>query len=117
MAKETPAQKRKVKKVMHEFKEGKLKSGAGKKRPKVKSRRQAVAIALSEAKVPPKPGTTRAKQAAKKKTTIRKTPTKRSVAKKTTRRTTAKKAPTRTVRKSPVRKRAGTKRAPRKSSR
>ena len=38
-------QKRKVKKVMHEYKEGSLKSGSGRK---VKSRKQAVAIALSE---------------------------------------------------------------------
>jgi hypothetical protein len=39
------AQKRKVKKVMHEYKRGKLKSGSGRK---VKSRKQAVAIAMSE---------------------------------------------------------------------
>ena len=39
--------KRKVHKVMKEHKEGKLKSGSGKK---VKSRKQAVAIALSEAR-------------------------------------------------------------------
>jgi len=38
-------QKRKVGKVMHEYKHGKLKSGG---RRKVKSRRQAVAIAMSE---------------------------------------------------------------------
>ena len=38
----------KVEKVMHEFKEGTLHSGS-KKGPKVKSRKQAVAIALSEA--------------------------------------------------------------------
>jgi hypothetical protein len=38
---------RKVHKVMKEHKEGKLKSGSGKK---VKSRKQAVAIALSEAR-------------------------------------------------------------------
>jgi len=37
----------KVHKVMHEHKEGKLKSGSGKK---VKSRKQAVAIALNEAR-------------------------------------------------------------------
>ncbi len=37
----------KVHKVMKEHKEGKLKSGSGKK---VKSRKQAVAIALSEAR-------------------------------------------------------------------
>jgi hypothetical protein len=37
----------KVEKVMHEHKEGTLRSGSGKK---VKSRKQAVAIALSEAR-------------------------------------------------------------------
>lgn len=46
----------KIGKVMKEYKEGKLKSGSGKK---VKSRKQAVAIGISEArksgaKVPPK---------------------------------------------------------------
>jgi hypothetical protein len=40
--------KSKVRKVMHEFKEGKLHSGS-RTGPKVKSRKQAVAIALSEA--------------------------------------------------------------------
>lgn len=39
----------KVEKVMHEFKEDKLHSGS-KKGPKVKSRKQAIAIALSEAR-------------------------------------------------------------------
>lgn len=38
--------KEKVKKVMSEFKHGTLHSGSG---PKVKSRKQAIAIALSEA--------------------------------------------------------------------
>ena len=37
----------KIKKVMHEYKTGTLKSSSGKK---VKSRKQAIAIALSEAK-------------------------------------------------------------------
>lgn len=37
--------KKKVRKVMKEYKEGKLKSGSG---AKVKSRKQAVAIAMSE---------------------------------------------------------------------
>lgn len=37
----------KVEKVMHEFKEGKLKSSSGEK---VKSRKQAVAIGISEAR-------------------------------------------------------------------
>lgn len=41
------AGKRKIHKVMKEHKEGTLKSGSGKK---VKSRKQAVAIALSEAR-------------------------------------------------------------------
>lgn len=48
MAKETKAQQAKVERVMHEFKEGDLKSGSGKK---VTSRKQAVAIGLSEAGV------------------------------------------------------------------
>lgn len=39
----------KVGKVMHEFKEGDLHSGS-KKGPKVKSRKQAIAIGLSEAR-------------------------------------------------------------------
>lgn len=39
----------KVEKVMHEFKEGKLKSGKGGKGGRVKSRKQAIAIGLSEA--------------------------------------------------------------------
>lgn len=43
---QTPAQERKVHKVMHEFKEGDLKSSSGQK---VKSPKQAIAIALSEA--------------------------------------------------------------------
>jgi hypothetical protein len=41
--------KKKVHKVMKEYKEGKLKSGKG-GHGKVKSRKQAVAIALSEAR-------------------------------------------------------------------
>jgi hypothetical protein len=39
----------KMQKVMHEYKHGKLHSGS-KKGPKVKSRKQAIAIALSEAR-------------------------------------------------------------------
>ena len=38
---------KKIEKVMHEFKEGELKSSSGKK---VKSRKQAVAISISEAR-------------------------------------------------------------------
>jgi hypothetical protein len=63
----------KVKKVMHEYKHGELKSG-GKK--KVTSRKQAVAIALSEARESgakiPKKGAAKKKSSAKKKTTKRK---------------------------------------------
>ena len=39
----------KIAKVMHEWKHGKLHSGS-KKGPKVKSRKQAIAIAMSEAR-------------------------------------------------------------------
>jgi hypothetical protein len=46
MAKQSGAQKRTVGRVMHEWKHGELERGRG---GKVKSRRQAVAIALSEA--------------------------------------------------------------------
>lgn len=42
-----PSGKKKIAKVMREFKHGKLHSGS-KKGPMVKSRKQAVAIALSE---------------------------------------------------------------------
>ena len=48
MAKYGPKAQKKVKKVMHEYKSGKLKSGRSNK--KVKNRKQAVAIALSEAR-------------------------------------------------------------------
>jgi len=51
MPKETSDQKKKVEKVMHEYKEGDLKSGSGKK---VTSRKQATAIAMHEAHIPKK---------------------------------------------------------------
>ncbi|HVY92069.1 MAG TPA: DUF6496 domain-containing protein [Bryobacteraceae bacterium] len=65
---------RKVHRVMKEHKEGKLKSGSGRK---VKSRKQAVAIALNEArgagaKIP------RKKSGSKKSTTKKKSSRKRS---------------------------------------
>jgi hypothetical protein len=48
MAKKTASKgKGKIEKVMHEFKQGTLKSGSGKK---VIDRKQAVAVALSEAR-------------------------------------------------------------------
>lgn len=49
MAKTTPRQRKTTGRVMHEFKHGELKSGRGGKGGKVKSRRQAIAIALNEA--------------------------------------------------------------------
>ena len=51
MAKETPAQQRTVERVMHEFKHGELDSGPEGKAGKVRTPRQAIAIALSEAGV------------------------------------------------------------------
>jgi len=49
MAKSSPRQRRTEGRVMHEFKHGELKSGRGGKGGKVKSRKQAIAIALHEA--------------------------------------------------------------------
>ena len=49
MAKPTERQRRTEGRVMHEFKHGELKSGPGGKGGKVKNRKQAIAIALSEA--------------------------------------------------------------------
>src|ERR1700746_1335772 len=46
---ESSRQKRITGRVMHEFKHGELKSGPGGKAGKVKSRKQAIAIALKEA--------------------------------------------------------------------
>ncbi len=46
----SPKQQAKVGKVMKEYKAGTLHQGAGKKAPVVKSRGQAIAIALSEAR-------------------------------------------------------------------
>src|SRR6188768_1993045 len=78
----------KVEKAMHEMKEGKLESGRSGK--KVTSRKQAIAIGLSEAReegarVPKKATGKKAasKKAAGKKTATKKTPTKKSASKKT----------------------------------
>ena len=49
MPKASPAQQKTMGRVMHEFKHGELKSGPAGKGGKVKSRRQAIAIALKEA--------------------------------------------------------------------
>jgi hypothetical protein len=50
MAKYSKKAQDKVEKVMHEYKEGKLKSGKSGKGGKVKSRKQAIAIGISEAR-------------------------------------------------------------------
>ena len=50
MAKYSKKSEEKVEKVMHEYKEGSLKSGKDGKGGKVKSRKQAIAIGLSEAR-------------------------------------------------------------------
>lgn len=50
MAKYSKKAQKKVEKVMHEYKEGKVKSGKGGKGGKVKSRKQAIAIGISEAR-------------------------------------------------------------------
>jgi hypothetical protein len=49
MPKTSPRQRKTMGRVMHEFAHGELKSGPGRKAGKVKSRRQAIAIALHEA--------------------------------------------------------------------
>lgn len=49
MAKESKKAQGKIHKVMHEFKEGKLHSGS-KKGPEVSNPKQAIAIAMSEAR-------------------------------------------------------------------
>jgi hypothetical protein len=74
MAKYSKGSKKKVGRAMHEMKEGKLKSG--KSGRKVKSRKQAIAIGLSEArkegaKVPKKKSASK-KSASKKSTTAKK---------------------------------------------
>jgi len=50
MAKYSEKAQEKIEEVMHEFKEGTLKSGKNGKNGKVKSRKQAIAIGISEAK-------------------------------------------------------------------
>src|ERR1700755_1942185 len=49
MPRTSPSQRKTEGRVMHEFAHGELKSGRGGKGGKVKSRRQAIAIALKEA--------------------------------------------------------------------
>ena len=70
----SPAASKDVEREMHKFKRGQLKSGPGGKGGKVRSRKQAIAIGLSEAraagaKVPKKRGA--AKRGTKKRKTKR----------------------------------------------
>ncbi len=83
----------KVEEAMHERKQGTLKSGGSGK--KVTSRKQAIAIGLSEArregdKVPAKKGT--AKKTAAKKTAAKKSGAKKAPAKKAAKRSAAKRS-------------------------
>ena len=98
MAKYSKKSQDKVEKTMHELKHGKLKSGTGKK---VTSRKQAIAIGLSEArkegaKVPAKKsGSSKssAKKSASKKSAPRKGAAKKSASKKSAPRKSASKKP------------------------
>jgi hypothetical protein len=113
MAKYGKAASKTVESVMHRQKKGKLKSGSGKK---VTSRKQAIAIALSEArekgaKVPPPPGARKTSRTGSRKSvatkgarkTAAKTATSRKKTASSTRKTGAKKTG---ARKSPARKAA-----------
>ncbi|HKP32848.1 MAG TPA: DUF6496 domain-containing protein [Chitinophagaceae bacterium] len=93
MAKYSKKAGEKVEKAMHEMKRGKLKSGRSGKT--VKSRKQAIAIGLSEArergaKVPKKKSAT--KRATKSKGTRKKSATKKSATKKSAKRKSARKS-------------------------
>lgn len=83
---------KKVEKVMRERKSGTLKTGSGKK---VTSRKQAIAIGLSEARKEgakvPKKKTAKKTTATKKKSAVKKTTGKRTALKKTAKKKTAKK--------------------------
>jgi hypothetical protein len=110
----------KVEKAMHEMHEGKLKSGRSGK--KVTSRKQAIAIGLSEAreegaKVPKKAAAKKKapKKAAAKKTTKKAAAKKAAPKKKAAKKTAAKKAAPK--KKSPAKKAAAKKAAPKKAAR
>jgi hypothetical protein len=112
MAKYSKGAQKKVKRAMHEKKKGTLKSGRSGR--KVKSRKQAIAIGLSEArkagaKVPKKKGT------AKKKTAKKKTARKKTAGKKTARKSAPKKRTAGRGRSTGKKKSAGRKRSSRKS--
>src|SRR5690349_15015444 len=92
MAKYSKKAQDKVERAMHEYKHGELKSGRGGKGGKVKSREQAIAIGLSEAreagaKVPSKKASS--KKTASKKTGVKTSAKKTSPRKKAGRKTTS----------------------------
>ncbi len=92
MAKYGPKARKKVKKVMHEKKAGKLKSGRSGK--KVKSRKQAIAIGLSEArkagaKVPKKKSSK--KKSSKKSSSRKKSSSKKKSSRKSSKRKSSRK--------------------------
>ena len=72
MAKSSPSQRKTSGRVMHEFKHGELKSGKGGKGGKVKSRKQAIAIAMHES------GTSKRDSGAEKKRSLAKSKHKES---------------------------------------
>jgi hypothetical protein len=107
MAKYGKKSQEKVKEVMDEMKEGKLKSGRSGK--KVTNRKQAIAIGLSEArkegdKVPP-PKNKGAKKAASKKSASKKSDSKKSASKKSVKKAAPKKGAKKTAKKSTAKKR------------
>jgi len=121
MAKYGKKAQAKVRKVMHERKEGRLESGGS--HQKEKSRKQAIAIGLSEArragaKVPPNPNRSSKKSAAKtsskKKSSAKKSASKKSAPKKSV---TKKSAASKTSKKSAAKKSSKKKSSAKKGSR
>jgi len=112
MARYSKKAQEQVEKTMHREKKGTLRSGSG---AKVKSRKQAIAIALSEArekgyKVPDKKETSTTTQ---KSSSKKATPKKAAASKATTKKTTAKKA---TAKKAAAKRRTTKRAAPKKKA-
>src|SRR4051812_20473598 len=102
MAKYSKKSQDKVEKSMHEMKRGKLRSGSGKK---VKSRKQAIAIGLSEAR---QEGAKAPKKASSKKSAAKKGGKKSATKKSSAKKSSAKKGA--------AKKTSGRKKSPRKST-
>ena len=109
-----------VERAMHEFEEGTLKSGPGGRGGRVRSREQAIAIGLSEAReagerVPPAPTgrKTAAKRAGAKKAGGKKAGARKPTARKATRKAAARKS---TAKKSTARKPTGRKSTAKKAT-